>query len=105
MQATLALKRGDTSMNEMLTALGEHPLVVAGEGDRNWLPLDGKVNPVSSKQDHESVYNVKLTTVLGFNLTVGYSRHKDPAFLGCTHAWVVFGERCSEKWHRELTCC
>ena len=47
MQATLALKRGDTSMNEMLTALGEHPLVVAGEDHRNWLPLDGKANSVS----------------------------------------------------------
>ena len=32
----------------------------------------------SKAEDHESVYNVKLTTRLGFNLTVGYSRHKDP---------------------------
>ena len=75
-------------MNEMFAALCGHPLVVDSKNDFNLLLLD----------DNESEYNVKLTTVLGFNLTVGYSRHKDPAFLGCTHAWVVFGERCSEKW-------
>ena len=27
-QATLALKKGDTSMNKMFAALGDHPLVV-----------------------------------------------------------------------------
>ena len=102
-QATLALKRGDTSMNEMFQALSEHPLVVDSNGSVNWVVLDGKVNARSSKQDHESEYNVKFTTVLGFNLTVGYSRHKDPVFLRCAHAWVAFGEGCTAEWHRELS--
>ena len=92
MQATLALKKGDTTMNDMFVRLREHPLAVGSNGDFNWILLDGKVNSKSSKQDHESEYNVKLTTVLGFNLTVGYSRHKDPELLGSTHAWVAFGE-------------
>ena len=102
-QATLALKRGDTSMNKMFQALEDHPLVVDSNGDFNLLMLDGKVNARSSKQDHESEYNVKFTTVLGFNLTVGYSRHKDPMFLSGSHAWVAFGEGCTEEWHRELS--
>ena len=51
--------------------------------------LDGQVNERSKAEQHESVYNVKLTTRLGFNLTVGYSRHGDPS--GSTHACGMGG--------------
>ena len=45
--------------------------------------LDGKVNAQSKATSLESVYNIKLTTNLAFNLTVGYSRHQDST--GRTH--------------------
>ena len=64
--------------------------------------LDGKVNSQSKSDQHESVFNVKLTTILGFNLTVGYSRYTDPAHVESTHAWVAFGDHCTFKWQREL---
>ena len=98
--ATLALKKGDTTMTKMFKALGEHPLVVDSNGEHN-IMLDDKVNDGSE-------HNVEFTTVLGFNLTVGYSRYKDSEFLGCAHAWVAFGEGCNLEWHRQLsvlTCC
>ena len=62
--------------------------------------LEGKVNSQSSADDHESVYNVKFTTTLGFTLTMGYSRYKDPAVT--THAWICFGDKCSSHWQKEL---
>ena len=43
-QATLALKRGSTSMNSMLSKMKEHPLAVGSYGKSNWMMLDGKVN-------------------------------------------------------------
>ena len=46
------------------------------------------------------MYNVKFTTTLGFTLTMGYSRYKDPA--GTTHAWIRFGDKCSSHWQKEL---
>ena len=92
-------------MNSMLSNLQQHPLAVGSDGKSNWMMLEGKVNARSKADAHESVYNVKLTTRLGFNLTVGYSRFKDP--LGNTHAWVAFGEHCTSQWQRELgvICC
>ena len=71
-------------------------------GMTNLMMLDGKVNARSTADQHESVYNVKLTTILGFNLTVGYSRFKDPESLASTHAWVAFGDHCTFQWQREL---
>eukprot|EP00974_Lingulodinium_polyedra_P003748 353287-Lingulodinium_polyedra.AAC.1 len=62
--------------------------------------LDGKVNTKSKPEDRESVYNVKLTTVLCFNLTVGYSRRKDAE--GVAHAWVAFGENWTDEWQRQM---
>ena len=101
-QATLALKRGPTDMNTMFSNLKQHPLAVGSDGKSNWMMLDGKVNAQSKADQHESVYNVKLTTILGFNLTVGYSRFKDPGYLASTHAWVAFGDHCTFLWQREL---
>ena len=100
-QATLALMRGVTSMNTMFSNMQEHPLAVGSDGWSNMMVLDGKVNAQSKANQHESVYNVKFTTVLAFNLTVGYSRFKDPGFWR-THAWVAFGENCTFQWQREL---
>ena len=101
-QATLALKRGDTDMNSMFSSMKQHPLAVGRDGKTLWMMLDGKVNARSKADEHESVYNVKLSTILGFNLTVGYSRNKDPVDMKSTHAWVAFGTHCTSPWQREL---
>ena len=62
----------------MLTKLQTHPLAVGSDGGANIMLLTGKVNAKSGAEQHESNFNVKLTTCLGFTLTVGYSRHEDP---------------------------
>ena len=98
--ASLSLRKGDTDMNAMTATLKPHPLAVGSDGSTNILFLEGKVNSQSSAEDHESVYNVKFTTTLGFTLTMGYSRYKDPA--GTTHAWICFGDKCSSHWQKEL---
>ena len=82
-------------MNNMTATLETHPLAVGSDGFKNFLFLEGKVNSQSSADDHESVYNVKFTTTLGFTLTMGYSRYKDEE--GTTHAWIAFGEWCWQK--------
>ena len=54
-----------------------HPLATHSDGSLvNAMKLKGKVNAQSRATDHESEYNIKLTTILAFNLTVGYSRHQ-----------------------------
>merc|ERR1711923_271269 len=87
-------------MNNMTATLETHPLAVGSDGYKHFLFLEGKVNSQSSADDHESVYNVKFTTTLGFTLTMGYSRYKDQ--VGTTHAWIAFGEFCSSPWQKEL---
>ncbi len=104
-QASLSLIRGDTSMFEMQECFFTHPLAVGSDGDDPewWAMLEGKVRNTRDS-DHESTYNIKFTTTLGFNLTFGYSRHKDPVRGRCqtSHAWVAFGEYCEEEWHRKM---
>ena len=90
----------DADMNNMTATLKTHPLAVGSDGYKNFLFLEGKVNSQSSAKDHESVYNVKFTTTLGFTLTVGYSRYKDQ--VETTHAWIAFGELCDSPWKKEL---
>ena len=61
----------------MFKELEQYPLAVGSIGsdwEVNLILLDGKVNKRSKAEQHESIFNVKLTTILGFNLTVGYSR-------------------------------
>ena len=55
----------------MFSKMKNHPLAVGSDGSLNFMMLEGKVNEKSKAEDHESVYNVKLTARLGFNLTVG----------------------------------
>ena len=88
-QANVALMRGCTTMIAMLERLQQHPLAVGSDGNSNILILEGKVNAKSIAPQHESIFNVKLTTVLCFNLTVGYGRHNDPYLKHgqSTHAW------------------
>ena len=81
----------------MFEKLQRHPLVLGSRGEHSWIVLDGKVNARSKVTEHESVYNVKLTTILGFNLTFGF---KDPEARA--HAWVAFGDHCTFQWQREL---
>ena len=80
-QADVWLKRGDTYMSDMCNRCREHPLAV------------GSVH-------HDSIYNLKFTTVLGFDLTFGYSRHKSTIESQITHAWIAFGARCTEPWQK-----
>ena len=86
----------------MFSNMKQHPLAVGSDGKSNWMILDGKVNAQSKVDQHESVHNVKFTTILAFNLTVGYSRFKDPDSLASTHAWVAFGDHCTLRWQQEL---
>ena len=96
-QASLILKRGHTSMNAMVERFASHPLAVVSSGDQMpYLFLDGKSGP----ECHESEYNVKFCTVLGFHLTFGYDRHKQNR--ECTHSWVVFGKNCTSRWQCQL---
>ena len=101
-QATLALRRGgSTNIKKMLLRMMYHPLATHSDGSLvNAMMLKGKVNAQSRATEHESEYNIKLTTILAFNLTVGYSRHGDPT--GHTHAWVAFGKSCTEQWQKEM---
>ena len=97
-QATLSLRKKDADMNNMTATLMTHPLAVGSDGYTNFLFLEGKVNSQSSADDHESVYNVKFTTTLGFTLTVGYCRYKDQ--VETTHDWIAFGELCDSPWKK-----
>ena len=47
----MALKRGSTDMNSMLSNMKQHPLAVGSDGKSNWMLLDGKVN-AQSKVDY-----------------------------------------------------
>ena len=71
-QANVWLRRGDTCMDDMRDSYKGHPLAVGSAPQY----LTGKVNRRSPAETHESIYNMKFTTVLGFNLTFGYSRYK-----------------------------
>ena len=83
--------RGDTTMNKMFKKSQTHPLLVLDSKayvSENWLMLDGKVCRQSKASDHESVYNIRCSTVMGFNLDFGYSRFRDRG--DTTHAWVCW---------------
>ena len=93
--ASLSLRRGRTGMNDMFDRLKDHPLAVGSDGKSNF--LYGKANPRSAAHQHESVYKIKLTTVLGFDVIVGCSCHKDPRLKSgqTTHdAWVPWHHGC-----------
>eukprot|EP00973_Karenia_brevis_P012812 1740424-Karenia_brevis.AAC.1 len=98
-QANVWMRRGDTTMEDMRERYRGHPLAVGS------VPayLLGKVNALSGPENHESIYNMKFETVLGFTLTFGYSRHKSSYESGVTHAWVAFGKNCKEMWKRRHT--
>ena len=98
-QANLGLQSKFTNMVKIHDNLQDHPLTKNLEEENNLLILDGKMKG-SKASAHESHFNVKLTTAFAFNLTVGYSRHKDQP--GHTHAWVKFGKWCTEEWQRKL---
>ena len=83
-----------TDINTMYHRMKQHPLAIGSDGELvNCMMLDGEVNGQYNA-------NIKLTTILAFNLTVGYSRHGDPT--GHTHAWVAFGKSCAEQWQKEM---
>ena len=84
-QADVWLKRGDTYMSDMCNRCREHPLAVGSVP----IYLRGKVNAQFLPENRESIYNLKFTTVLGFDLTFGYSRHKSTIESQITHAWIV----------------
>ena len=80
-QADVWLKRGDTYMSDMCNRCREHPLAVGSVPEYLY-----KVNAQSGPENHESSYNLKFITVLGFDLTFGYSRHKSTFESQITHA-------------------
>jgi hypothetical protein len=92
-QATISLIRRATNMVSISDVVTTHPVAFGTDGVSNLLVLDGKVNPLSGAECHESVCNLKLTTCLAFNVTVGYPRFKDKSEE--THAWVAFGLDCT----------
>jgi hypothetical protein len=73
----------------MTACIGEAPSLV----------IDGKVNSQSSASSHESQYNVRTSTMMGFCLLFGYSRSKDQG--STTHAWVSWSEGLLE-WQRQM---
>ena len=103
-QADVWLKRGDTYMSDMCKRCRGHPLAVGSVPKYLY-----KVNAQSGPENHESSYNLKFTTVLGFDLTFGYSRHKSTIESQITHAWIAFGARCTEPWQKTnmvwIFCC
>ena len=110
-QANLSLKHGHTSMSMMFSNMQQHPLAIGSNGKSNWMVLDGawrawSVADSKVADHYEHTYHVKLTTVLGFNLVVGYGRHKDRHSAAgqstpSARAWVVFGDHCTEEWQQE----
>ena len=114
-QITLSLRRGDTSMNKLHNAAQVHPLVnsfvhsAVGEQDSDvaayhepFQYLTGKVKGKAQGSQHESAYNIKFISVLEFRCTFGYSRYKDGDNTGVTHAWIMFGEGCTEFWQQQI---
>ena len=100
-QVTISLLKNDIDMNSMVATLTSHPLAVGSDGRHMpRLYLTGKVNDQSTESDHESTYNVKFCSLLGFNLTFGYSRYKNRP--DTTHAWLAFGEDCTSRWQWQL---
>ena len=77
-----------------------HPLAIGSDGVCDYELLEGKVTRQAGPASHESVYNVKVRTTLGFTITFGYSRYKDTG--DGTHAWVAFGRGCDEPWKRRV---
>ena len=69
-QVTLSLLKNDIDMNSMVATLTTHPLAVGRDGKHMpRLYLTGKVKDQSTELDHESTYNVKFCSLLGFNLS------------------------------------
>ena len=69
-QVTISLLENDIDMNSMVATLTTHPLAVGSDGRRMpRLYLTGKVNDQSTESNHESTYNLKFCSLLGFNLT------------------------------------
>ena len=102
MQVNITLMRLDAHMNKMMQRCATHPLAIGSNGHPiAQVRLDGKVNERSKAEAHESIYNFKFCTVLGYNLTIGYSSCRDKE--GMTHAWMAFGAGCSEDWQRKLS--
>ena len=61
--------------------------------------IDGKVDNQSSASEHESPYNIRTSTLMGFSFVFGYSRFKDQG--STTHAWVSWSEG-FEEWQRQM---
>ena len=86
----------------MLSHMKQQPLAAGRDETPKFMILVGKVNAQSKAGQHGSVCNAKLTTISGFNLTVGYSRFTGPKLSATTHAWAVIGDHCTFQWQREL---
>ena len=86
-------------MCHMKETLLTHPVLVID----SLIEHRGKVAQIAPAHCHENTYNIHFGTVFGFDLTMGYTRHKDGNIAdGVVHAWVAFGKVCREPWRKEL---
>jgi len=98
--ATLYMKRSrKLNMCIMLRRAMCHPMLAVGS---EITIMRGKVNAKTTADQHESVFNIKFSTVEDYTVTVGYSRHEDGGkHTGITHAWIMFGRGCTTSDRRE----
>ena len=98
--AALYLKRSrQLNMCIMLRRAMCHPMLAVGS---EITILRGKVNAKTAAEQHESVFNIKFSTVEDYTVTVGYSRHEDGGkHTGITHAWIMSGRGCTTSDRRE----
>ena len=74
----------------MLRMIDSHPALAIGSRRE----LTNKVNTISLAQTHESIFDIKFKCCLGWRLTMGYTRNKDPRDSSgrqITHVWVKMG--------------
>ena len=89
-------------MNDMVTASQHHPLLVDDSiGEAPSLMIDGKVSNQSSASEHESPYNIRTSSLMGFNFVFGYSRFKEQGSTSMPSRWRA---ALPSRWRALFTC-
>jgi len=101
-QVNLYLRRGDFHVLSLERMILSHPMLAIGSLKR----LTGlKVNQIAPQKKHESSFDLrwKFRTVLGWHVTMGYSRYKDQdSGPETTRLWCKFGFNCSYAWQHKM---
>ena len=95
-QGNLYLRRGDLDIISIERMIQPHPMLAIGCMKR----LTNKVNSKAPKNRHASPYDIRFMTVLGWRVTMGYSRYGDQG--DTTHFWTKFGFNCSDAWQHKM---